>query len=147
MTKARVCKGWAQKSHFMIPRVQKSVREWTFTLLSELSFWELESQWIPEFLEGDYRGQNSLDWNVPYIIEKFLERQCLKWVHMSHLNTQNTSYGQKKGRESNWQFDSQPLKVRNYPDFLVCRWRVTYHWKAIDKGYNFALNLISIEGL
>jgi len=26
-------------------------------------------------------------------------------------------------------------------------WHATYRWKALDKGYNFALNLISIEGL
>jgi len=37
------------------------------------------------------------------------------------------SYGQKKGRESNWQFDSRPLKVGNRPDSLVRRWRATYH--------------------
>jgi hypothetical protein len=24
---------------------------------------------------------------------------------------------------------------------------VTYHWKALDEGYNFALDLISIKGL
>jgi len=29
----------------------------------------------------------------------------------------------------------------------VCRWHVAYHWKALDEGYNFALNFISIEGL
>jgi hypothetical protein len=40
----------------------------------------------------------------------------------------------------------RPLKVKNRPDFLMCRWRVTYRWKALDKGYNFALDLISIEG-
>jgi hypothetical protein len=38
-------------------------------------------------------------------------------------------------------------KVRNQPDFLACRWHNTYHWKALDKGYNFSLDLISIEGL
>ncbi len=27
------------------------------------------------------------------------------------------------------------------------RWRATYFWKDLDKGYNFALELISIEGL
>jgi hypothetical protein len=59
----------------------------------------------------------------------------------------NTSYGQKKGRESNWQFDFRPLKVRNQPNFFVCRWRVTYYWKAFDKGYNFDFHLISIEAL
>jgi hypothetical protein len=47
------------------------------------------------------------------------------------------------GRESNWQFDSQPLKVKTCTYFFVCRWCATYHWKYFDKGYNF----ISIEGL
>jgi hypothetical protein len=28
----------------------------------------------------------------------------------------------------------------------VCRWHATYHWKNLDKGYNFALDLISIRG-
>jgi hypothetical protein len=27
------------------------------------------------------------------------------------------------------------------------RWRTTYHWKALDEGYNFALDLIPIGGL
>jgi len=33
---------------------------------------KLDSQWTPKPLEGDYKGQNSLDWKVPYIIEKLL---------------------------------------------------------------------------
>jgi hypothetical protein len=39
----------ARESHLMLPRVRKSVKEWTFTLPIELSSWELESQmdsWI-----------------------------------------------------------------------------------------------------
>jgi hypothetical protein len=110
-------------------------------------FWELESWWTPEPLERNFRGQNPLDWEVIYIIKKILELRCLKWARMTHLNTSNTSYGQKKSWESNCQFDSQPLKVRNRLDFLACRWRATYRWKALDKGYNFALDLISIKGL
>jgi hypothetical protein len=66
---------------------------------------------------------------------------------MTHLDTWNASYGQKKGRESNCQFDSQPLKVGNRPDFLMCRWHATCLWKALDEGYNFASDLISIGGL
>jgi hypothetical protein len=31
----------------------------------------------------------------------------------------NTSYDQKKGRESNWQFDSREVKVKNRPDLVV----------------------------
>jgi hypothetical protein len=70
---------------------------------------------------------------------------------MTNLNIWNTSYGQKKGWESNWesncQFDSWPLKVKNRPDFLVCRWHATYCWKDLNEAYNFASNFISIGGL
>jgi hypothetical protein len=86
-------------------------------------------------------------WKVLYIIGKTLELRCPKWACITHLDIFNTSYGQKKGQESNWQFDSQPLKVGNRPDSLACRWHTTYHWKALDKSYNFASDLISIGGL
>ncbi len=66
---------------------------------------------------------------------------------MTHLDIWNTSYGLKKGRESNWKLDGRPLKVENCPNFFACRWRATYRWKSFDKDYNFALDLISIEGL
>ncbi len=35
-----------------------------------------------------------------------------KWPHMNHLDICSPCYGQKKGQESNWQFDSRPLKSR-----------------------------------
>jgi len=66
---------------------------------------------------------------------------------MTHLHTSNTNYGQKKGQKSNWQFDPQPLKVVNRPNFLACKWHATYCWIFFDKGYNFAWDLISIGGL
>ncbi len=44
-------------------------------------------------------------------------------------------------------FDSRPLKVKNRLDLLMCRWRATYCWKALNEGYNFALDLTSIEDL
>jgi hypothetical protein len=109
--------------------------------------WELESRWIPESSESDCKGQSPLDWRFCYTIRKILECKCLKWVHMAHFDTSNTSYGQQKGRKSNWQFDSRPLKVRNRPGFFACKLHPTYHWKAFDEAYNFALDLISIEGL
>jgi hypothetical protein len=90
-------------------------------------FWELESKWTPKFSESDCRGQNLRDWGDHYIIRNLLELKCLKWARMTHLNTWNTSYGQKKGRESNYQFDCQSLKVKNRPDFFMCRWCATYH--------------------
>ncbi len=49
--------------------------------------------------------------------------------------------------QQNCQFDSRPLEVKNRLDLLVFMWRARYLLKALDKGYNFALDLISIEGL
>jgi hypothetical protein len=95
-----------------------------------------ESSGTPKNLELNCRGQNTLPWGVFYTVGKVLKRRCWKWPRMSHFDICNTSYGQKKGRESNWQFDSRPLKVRNRPDSLACRRRATYHWKALDDGYN-----------
>jgi hypothetical protein len=66
---------------------------------------------------------------------------------MSHLDIYNPSYGQKKGWESNWQFDSRPLKVENRPDPDVFRWSATWSWKALAKSYKIALDLIPIRGL
>ncbi len=38
-----------------------------------------------------------------------------------------------------------PFKFRNRPNFLTCRWRATYCWKALDEGYNFFLKFTSIK--
>ncbi len=70
--------------------------------------------------------------------------RCPKWPHMCHLDICSPSNGQKKGRESNWQFDSRPLKVRNRPLPDVCWRSATWRWKALDKSYNFGLDLVSI---
>jgi hypothetical protein len=107
----------------------------------------MESRWILKISESDLRGQNSMACGVLYIIEKLLERRCLKWARIAHLNIWNTSYGQKKGRESNYQFDSRPQKVRNRSDLLSCRGHATYRWKALNESYNFALDRTSIGGL
>jgi len=111
------------------------------------NFWELESWWPSKPSKRDFIGQNPLDSKILYVIGKLLECRFLKWACMTHLDTSNTSYGQKKGQESNWQFDSQPLKVGNRPNFPMCRWCATYCWKDLNKGYNFSLNNISIKGL
>jgi hypothetical protein len=146
-----VARLWAKrenwKSHHMLSRVQ---RVWGnepshSQVNSHVGSWS--PKWTLESSEHNCRGQNPLPWKILYIIEKLLKRRCLKWAMWAHFNIQNTSYGQKKGWESNWQFDSWSLKVRNRPDSLVCRWRAVHHWKAFDEGYNFALDLIVIGGL
>jgi hypothetical protein len=66
---------------------------------------------------------------------------------MSHSDIYNPSYRLKKGRESNWQFDSRLLKVRNRPDSDVFRRRATWRWKALEESYEIASDLISVGGL
>jgi hypothetical protein len=82
---------------------------------------KLESSGTLKNSELDCRGQNTSHWNVLDVIGKVLNFKCPKWPRMSHLDICSPSYGQKKGQESNWQFDSRPLKVENGYDPDVCR--------------------------
>jgi hypothetical protein len=66
---------------------------------------------------------------------------------MIHLSTYNTSYGRKKSRKSKCQFDFRPLKIKNYVELRACKWLATYHWKVLEKGYKFFLDLSLIRGL
>jgi len=104
-----------------------------------------ESSGTPENSECNFRGQNTSHWDVFYTLGKVLKCRCSKWPCMSHLNICNTSYGQKKSRESNWQFDSRPLKLGNRPDPSACRWSATHRWKTLEESYNFVLDLVLIR--
>jgi hypothetical protein len=104
-----------------------------------------ESSETPKNLEFEFRGQNTLHWGVLYTIEKVVKCRCPKWPCMIHLDICSTSYGQKKGRGSNWQFDSRPLKVGNQLNPSVCRWSATHCWKALNERYNFGWNLVPIR--
>jgi hypothetical protein len=66
---------------------------------------------------------------------------------MGHLDIYSTSYGKKKDRKSNCQFDSRPLKIKNWPDLDVCKWSATHHWKAFKESYKFTSNCNPIRGL
>jgi hypothetical protein len=107
---------------------------------------KLESYGTPKNSELNCRGQISSHWSVFYTVGKVLKCKCPKWPRMSHLDMYSPSYGQKKGRESNWQFDSRPLKVGNRPAPNV-RWgSAIWRWKALKESYNFGLDLIPIGG-
>ncbi len=76
---------------------------------------DLESSGTPENSEDDLRSQISSPCCVLYVIGKVLKSRCPKWPCIGHLDICSPSYGQKKGRESNCQFDSRSLKVENRP--------------------------------
>ncbi len=106
-----------------------------------------ESRRTLKTLELNCRGQNTSHYGVIYIIGKLWKCKCRKWAFMGHLDICNTSCVQTKGRESNWQFDSRPLKVGNRPDLGVCRGSATHRWKALKESYKFASDLVPIRGL
>jgi hypothetical protein len=143
------------------PRVKVHLRMWGFILSHSLAFamsqphfgqvwgWSptlgkvegLESSGTPECSELNNKAQNTLHWGVLGVIEKVLKRRYRKWPCIDNLVICSPSYGQKKGRESNWQFDSRPLKVQNRPLPDVTLESATWRWKALNESYNFDLEL------
>jgi hypothetical protein len=118
------------------------VRGWSPTLgKSE----DLESSGTPECLEFDSKAQNTSHWGLLGVIEKVLKRRYRKWPRIGHLDICNPSYGQKKGRESNWQFDSRPLKAGNrlLPDLRIES--AIRRWKDLAEGYKFGLDFVAIR--
>jgi hypothetical protein len=106
---------------------------------------DLESSETPECLEFDSKAQNSSHWGVLGFIEKVLKRRYRKWPRIGRLDICSPSDGQKKGRESNWQFDSRPLKVGNWPLLDIRFESATCRWKDLDEGYNFDSDLVAIR--
>jgi hypothetical protein len=91
-----------QESHHMLPGVQ---RVWGNEPLHSQANSHCRSwspKWTPKSSKCNCTGQNPLVWKVLYIIGKLLKCRCLKLACISHLDIWNTSYEQKKGRESNW---------------------------------------------
>ncbi len=105
---------------------------------------DLESSETPECLEFDRKAQNTSHWGVLAVIGKVLKRRYRKWPRIGHLDIYSPSYGQKKGRESNWQFDSRPLKFGNRPLPDIRLESATRRWKELDEGYNFGSDLVAI---
>jgi hypothetical protein len=106
---------------------------------------DLESSRTPECLNFDRKAQNYSHWGVLDFIRKVLKRTYQKWPRIGHLNICSPSYGQKKGRESKWQFDSRPLKVGNRPLPDIRFESATPRWKDLDEGYNFGSDLVAIR--
>jgi hypothetical protein len=105
----------------------------------------LESSRTPENSELELKGQNTSHWGVLGVIEKVLKFRCLNWPRIGHLDICSPSYGQKKGRESNWQFDSRSLKVQNRPLPNLRIESAIRRWKHLDEGYKFGLDLVAIR--
>jgi hypothetical protein len=107
--------------------------------------WDLESSGTPECSELDNKTQNTSHWGVLGVFGKVLKRRYRKCPRIGNSDIYSPSYGQKKGRESNCQFDSRPLKVENRPLPDVRFECATWRCKDLDKGYNFGSDLVAIQ--
>ncbi len=105
----------------------------------------MESSGTPECSELDSKGKNTSHWGVLGVIGKVLKRRYRKCPRIGNSDIYSSSYGQKKGRESNWQFDSRPLEVGNRPHPDVRFGSATWRWKDLDEGYNFGSDLVAIQ--
>jgi hypothetical protein len=136
---------WSQGLHWKVccrnPTLAKCGGEAQHLEKSE----DLESSGTPKCSELDSKAQNTSHWGVLGVIRKFLKRRCRKWPRIGHLDICSPSYGQKKGRESNWQFDSRPLKVRNRPLSDLRIESAIRRWKDLNAGYKFGSNLVTIR--
>ncbi len=104
----------------------------------------MESRRTPKFIESDCRGQNPSNWKASHIVGKFLERRCLKWVCMTHLDIWNTSYGQKKGWESNlaiWFLTIKSRELSRFPYVQVaCDKPLESSWQRLQLCFRRHLN-------
>jgi hypothetical protein len=139
MTKARACKGMSQEGSLWVtfhtlgsvgecegmnPHISKYTPILGIVVLMDSQIFREQSQ------RSKPIGLNS----SLYHWKNLLECKCLKWARMTHLDTSNTSYGQKKSPKSNWQFDPWPLKINNRPNFLTCRWCTVYRYKLSTRA-------------
>jgi len=106
---------------------------------------DLKSVGTLECLELDSKAQNTSHLGVLGVIGKALKRRYRKWPRIGHLDLCCPSYGQKKGRESNWQFDSRPLKVGNRPLPNIGIESAIRRWKDLDEGYKIDSDLVAIK--
>jgi len=107
---------------------------------------DLESSETPECSELDSKGKNTSHWTVLGVIGMVLKRKYRKCPCILNLDICSPSYGQKKGRESNWQFDSRPLKVKNRPAPDVRFGSAIHRCEDLYEGYNFGSDLVAIRG-
>jgi hypothetical protein len=77
-----------------------------------------------------------LHWGVLGVIGKVLKRRYRKWLHIGHSDIYSPSYGQKKGRELNWQFDSH-IKSRE----STSSWRPNWECNTALERYRRGLQL------
>jgi hypothetical protein len=137
----------ARESHLMLSGMQKNVKEWTLTLPSELPFWEFESQMDSQIFRGQLQGSKFIG------LRRYLYHWKAFGTYMFKMGSHDP-FGSLKHKL--WPKERSGVKLIIWllttkswesPRFPCVQVTCHIRWKALDKGYNFALDLISIGGL
>ncbi len=140
MTKARACKGVGQEGVCENVRMNIHTPKWALVLGIGVP---LDSQIFREWLQG--LKPIALKFFLYYwkAIEAYMSKMGLHdpFGHLKH------KLWPKKRSRVKLAIWLPTTKVRNWLNFLACRWRAKSHWKALDEGYNFGWDVITIGGL
>jgi hypothetical protein len=123
VTKVRVCKGAGQKGSLGVTfHAPGNAKEWgNEPSHSQVNFhlesWSLE--WTFKFSENDCKGQNSMEWGVPYIIGKLLELKCSKWAHIGHFKHKLWSKERPRVQLVVWLLTTKSLELTQFPCMQV----------------------------
>jgi hypothetical protein len=113
----------------------EGAKDETQWLPSALPLWELYSYESCECSEPWLERKASTKLGPHDTINKALKCKCLKWARIVHLNLIFMNYDQKKGWESNWEFDFRPQIPWMQWSNDVWLGRVIHHWKDLFEGY------------
>jgi len=113
-------------------------------LRSALPLWELHSCKNCECLEPWLERQTSTKLGPQDTIRMVLNCKCLKCPCIVHLNLICMSYDQKKGRESNCEFDSQSQIPWKQGSNEVRLGRDIHHWKIFLKVVRYCPCILKI---
>ncbi len=120
------------------------MKEWTFTLPNEFPLWKLESPWTPEFSKSDYKGQNSLDWTISYIIGNLLEYRCLNGLEWFIWTLKKHKLWPKEGLEIKLTIWFPTTKSREVPSFpcmqVLCYKPSKRSWQGLQLCFKPHLN-------
>jgi len=78
----------------------------------------MESRWTPETSKSDFKGQNSMDYDILYIIGKPLERRCLKWACIAHLESERQVMAKRRVGSQTGSLTPDHKKSRIDPIYL-----------------------------
>jgi len=107
-----------------------------------LPLWESHSWRCCECSESCLEKQTSTKLGSHDTIRKALKRKCLKCSCIVHLDLICMSYDQKKGWESNWEFDFRPQTFWKQGSNEFWLGRDIHRWKIFLRAIKYYFQIL-----